>query len=391
MGGSGTAETMDRFKRRLAATATSRRLIEHLGSTVRALPSDVRRALTPTDALRRTAAPPDVITFGSAEEVTVDLAAVDVPRGWAVPHRYRLPQPFLVRVTDAWIVGANGTVVTGEGRILLNAYREHRWAFGMEPNEDVIDFVRSGAFRSRAGKPIEGPVMSMVGRFDRNYFHWLTEHCAQLEGLESAGAPGGASLLVAEDRPRFLRQSLEVLAPGRPVLGFRPADGPVRVRELWVASFRGTGIGTSAKALDWLRERAWSAAPAPSAGAPERVAIVRPPGGWRSIVNTAEVASVFRSCGWHVVDPATLDFGAQVTLFTGIDRLAGQHGAGLVNAIFARQQATVLELRGRYGDASILNAVTAAGHRFRGLACPAEGDDIVVDAGRLAEVLATLA
>ncbi len=64
----------------------------------------------------------------------------------------------------------------------------------------------------------------------------------------------------------------------------------------------------------------------------------------RRIANEAEIARVFERYGFLIVEPERLSFFDQIELFRGARVIAGVHGAGLVNMLFAEQGCLVIEL-----------------------------------------------
>jgi len=78
------------------------------------------------------------------------------------------------------------------------------------------------------------------------------------------------------------------------------------------------------------------AAAAPVSTFPRRLYVTRPPGAIRPIANQAELEDLARARGYHVIEPATLSFPEQISLFHGADHVLGPMGAALTNTVFMR-------------------------------------------------------
>ncbi len=63
-------------------------------------------------------------------------------------------------------------------------------------------------------------------------------------------------------------------------------------------------------------------------------------------MNEAEIQDVARVEGYEIVDARHMSFTDQVRSFAGATHIAGVHGAGLVNAVFAPAGARLIEFVG---------------------------------------------
>jgi capsular polysaccharide biosynthesis protein len=64
----------------------------------------------------------------------------------------------------------------------------------------------------------------------------------------------------------------------------------------------------------------------------------------RRVANEDEILPVLSERGFEAVPPGRLSFRDQVALFNDADAVAGPHGAGLTNILFAPRSAKVLEI-----------------------------------------------
>jgi capsular polysaccharide biosynthesis protein len=148
----------------------------------------------------------------------------------------------------------------------------------------------------------------------------------QIQALTHLGV--SAENLVALDYPRtYLVRKLFYLSTGSaiamPPLTFQPAI------------------------VDWLRDK-FVKTPADSrrgrklfisrAGHPEIHG--------RRLLNEAEIAAIASQQGFEIIRTEELSFETQVTLFSEASVIAGPHGAGCVNMVFAPRGARVIEMIG---------------------------------------------
>ena len=299
-------------------------------------------------------------------------------------QRYRDPAPFVAEVDGAWLVGRHATPVTRRGAVLMTPFRDQPKLVGDDSNDDLLPFI---AARGWLREPEHGPafdaVVPLVSRLDPNYFHWITEYCGQLEGVEHYIKATGvrAKILIRRGGPSFLRESLRLLGtvPGD-IVEWPDDSPPTRVRRLVVGTLPGNRVGCSPRTLRWLRGRALAnaGANADAAGATSRLYIPRRAGGWRCVRNDEQVARTLESRGFTTVRPETLSLREQVRLFARSSMIVGLHGAGLTNVLFA-PRASVLELIGSYGGGEFYSLAAALGNPYAAMACNPVGHDVRVD------------
>lgn len=81
-----------------------------------------------------------------------------------------------------------------------------------------------------------------------------------------------------------------------------------------------------------------------------RLYVTRPCTANRPIPNHAVLEDLARARGYHVVEPSTLSFPEQVSLFHGADHVLGPMGAALTNTVFMRPGTRVSMLTSRRVD-----------------------------------------
>ncbi len=123
--------------------------------------------------------------------------------------------------------------------------------------------------------------------------------------------------------------------------------------------------------------------------ATRKIYIRRRPGGWRSVANDDEVAKFLEAEGFESTRPEGLALAEQIRLFVEAKVIAGMHGAGLANLLFA-PHAAILELAGGYCGGGYMAMASGFGNAYASMCCPARGDDIVVDCDKLLRAIKRL-
>lgn len=365
------------------------------GPAVWRLPRELRRrmvaerkwSLLPGVTLRRVGQPEDVRQF---TPVFAD-GGLNIGQRMAA-SRSRLQHPAVTRLPGAWLVGKHAAPVTLDGRILLSPFQDSPLILGLEPQEDLLTFLRAGKFRQRPAAATWCEVFPLVSRLDPNYFHWMVESCGQLQSLQAYSFATGIrpKILIRAGGNSYIRQSLELLGYGSEILQWPEGSPPVFVAGVILASLPSNRVACSPGALRWLRGKFLAAAGAGGTPAERnamswrKIYIRRKPGGWRSVANDDEVCSRLEAMGFETARPEGLTLAEQIRLFSEAEIIVGMHGAGLTNLLFA-PDAAVLELTGEYGGGEFLTMASGLGNPYGSLRCATAGDDIRVDVGMLAQ------
>jgi hypothetical protein len=180
-----------------------------------------------------------------------------------------------------------------------------------------------------------------------NYCHWLIDYLPRLEFYR----PNCGPLLVNSPIQPFQTEALTRL--GVKMSDVVPLDYPraYTVRQLFHPRTTSTicqpPLRFQPAALDWLRYK-FNDLLTPGGG--RRKLFISRAGNsqahFRRLLNEDEIASIAREQGFEIVRCEELSFAAQVTMFSEASIIAGAHGAGLINMIFAPPTAKIVEMIG---------------------------------------------
>lgn len=242
----------------------------------------------------------------------------------------------LLLLRDVYLAPASGAIWTSDGLI-----------FG----ESIGSLNRALTFGkcipeilARAGKRdgLDTEESPLVAAAASNYFHWLAEKLPSI--LICLQKYPGAKILVHPDRPAYVDQSLamalgmeeyaaKIVVSATPVhaacsvfLGMPQASGFVRRSDLVLLRSK-----LLLDAGDVLSET------------PKRVFISRALAKGRSSAAEPAIEKRMTGEGFELVLAEKLSFSQQVKIFSAADEIAGLHGAGLANILFARPGTKVTE------------------------------------------------
>ncbi len=252
----------------------------------------------------------------------------------------------LVRLQNATVLGSTGAVIDEQRGVLYQSrYTADRYGAGASYH-DFIDLPSS-----RVDKP-DANYFSMVGEYrgHRHFFHFLFDRLPRIFYLLSRFNAGDKPfvILTNEDPPGFQRDIYRFLAARHPNLTF----AAVPERERWrlpavhmiddMQPVRRTFLPPDA--VTFLRNLVIDGYGLPPAAPHRRLYINRSDARKRSIRNEAEIWPSFERRGFESIAAGKLPFRDQVSLFAEAELIAGPHGAGFSNLLFAPHSAKVLEI-----------------------------------------------
>jgi hypothetical protein len=252
----------------------------------------------------------------------------------------------LVKLNGATVLGSTGAVIDERKRVLFQSrYIADRYGTGATYH-DFVDLPSVAV-----AKP-EANYFSMVGEYrgHRHFFHFLFDRLPRIFYLLSRFGMQNVQFVVLtnEHLPEFQQDIYRFLAARHPNLRFLP----VPERERWqlpmlcliddMQPVRRTFLPPDT--VEFFRALViggYGLSPRPPY---RRLYINRSDTRKRSIRNEAEIWPSFARRGFESIAAGTLSLREQVALFSEAETIAGPHGAGFSNLLFAPKAAKVLEI-----------------------------------------------
>jgi Glycosyltransferase 61 len=236
--------------------------------------------------------------------------------------------------------------------------------FGPQASGDPVWWA-GGA---QPARELAGSWTSLVSRWTigSNYYHWLTDGLTRL--LHLPAFPQDTGILVPAGLPAFARDSLRLLGLWDRV---REVEGDHLVVEThWFAGPPAVSGCLNPLGIRWLRR---ALGPEPGEGSGHRKIFISRQGTTRDMTNLPAVERVLRAEGWEVIDPGKLSFREQIETFRKARVVAGVHGAGMSNLLWAPAGTRVIELMPDTFRNGCYEAISRViGHRHEVLLCRAD-------------------
>jgi len=267
------------------------------------------------------------------------LKAEDLPTGEEdLATSSRVLKPIYLLELEGGYATHQGGHVTRDSRLIaeLSQYLEEP----IEKNR-LLRFFRP----FRGTKRLKGPVLSLAAPCQYNYYHWMLEVLPKLHLFQLQGVAGKEAKIYVESTQPFQIDSLDLL-------GIDPAaridsrrHQAVQSRSLWAAAIPGPSGDPHPWAVGWLRRSFFQALP--PAGEPiDCLVVSRRRARSRKIVNEDKLLAVLAPFAPRCVALEDFSLAQQIDLFRRARLIVAPHGAGLTNLVFARPDATVIELLG---------------------------------------------
>jgi len=181
-----------------------------------------------------------------------------------------------------------------------------------------------------------------------NYFHWCLELLPKIHLLRSGGLfnPTKDIFLINHDGADYQVQTLQLLGmPAQNIIRTYPGI-KIAADELIVPSHSGRHEAVPRWAIQFLRKNFLQHKSSRSHH--KKLFLDRGTAKRRTILNQPEVKRYLSDRGYAIVDPATLPFQEQVSLFRGARSIVSCHGAGLANLSFVEPDTKLLEIFSPY-------------------------------------------
>jgi capsular polysaccharide biosynthesis protein len=289
-------------------------------------------------------------------------------------QRFISPATYVARLDRGVVLGSSFAVATADDRYVLDSLRTRSMLprlgypmddrMGIELTEPVTDSATSAA--------VLGAQTSV------NYFHWLFESLTRVDLLQRADL-AHQPLLVPEPTAMHL-ETLDAagISPDQLVV---VGAAPRRFATLYLPS-RGLGNihSFTRSGTAFLRAMGIAQALRKAPGKPRRrIYISRARARTRHIANERSLMSLLAENGFECLVTEEMSALEQMAMFSECDVIAGAHGAGLANAVFAASGAVVLEFSPEGQDFSGANLyrglAATCGHTYGCVVCPITDSD----------------
>jgi hypothetical protein len=256
----------------------------------------------------------------------------DAPAVFESYRRRRFPELTVTCVRDGRVATAEGTVIAPDDRVFDQFV--HQWG---DPIGRNIVFQSPGL--GRVERKAGAWATLVVPASAVSVGHYLMDGVLRLSILEAAGLAGEANFILPDLHPRYV-EPLEALGyPRERCAGLRGGHWEAEI--LLVPSYLSAPGYIRPWAVRWIRDRLGVER---AHGGTRRLWISRGRARNRRLRNEEEIFSILAPLGFEKVELEGMSFRGQVDLFAQAETVAGPHGAGMTNLMFAPRGARVLEL-----------------------------------------------
>jgi capsular polysaccharide biosynthesis protein len=255
-----------------------------------------------------------------------------IPSVFETYSRVKYPELSVTAIRRGRVATSEGTVISPDDRVFDQF--THTWGDPVRKNK-VFQQAGLGRLQRREGTW----ATLVVPAAQVNVGHWLMDGVVRLSVLEAAGKADGANFII----PQMLPRNIEPLE----ALGYGPERCAGLDEEYWeadcllVPSYLSASGFIRPWGVRWLRTRL---------GVEDRPAgkrrlwISRCRARYRRLANEEELLPVLERAGFEKVELEELNFRAQVDLLSQAGAVAGPHGAGMTDLLFAPRGIPVLEV-----------------------------------------------
>jgi hypothetical protein len=256
----------------------------------------------------------------------------DIPPVFEEYRNLRFPELSVTCIRRGRVATTQGTVISPDDRVFEEF--AHQWGNSIWENSVFLD---PGLPRLERRAGVWATLV--VPASGANVGHWLMDGVLRLSVLETAGRTKDVKLIIPDARPKFA-EPVEALGYG-PDRYDGLQGGHWEADELLVPSYASPPGFMRPWACRWLRQRL--GVEGRPAGR-RRFWISRNRARWRRVVNEEELLPILERAGFELVELERLTFREQVDLLARAGAVAGPHGAGMTDLLFAPRGIRVLEI-----------------------------------------------
>jgi len=274
------------------------------------------------------------LNVSSRDDLSRDVVANFDYSFWDVPQK-KIKPAYIVEIENCFLLRyKNGygdqffSVIMDSGQVV----RSPQLSFGSELRS-VWKGVNSGEI------PVEvlPDAMSVLGNWMRNYYHWFVDYLPRITTTLSEGSEGNLLLPDLRELPPFVAESLSAL--NLKVFQLNPNVSAWRIGRLQIFQDSLARVDCFKNYRNYLGRLGSKAS-----RRGKKIFISRRGATRRVVCNVDQVESVLLERGWGIVQMERLGFVEQVELMRQCSAVAGVHGAGLANIVFAPSGTHVLEI-----------------------------------------------
>lgn len=288
----------------------------------------------------------EVTPLSETDHEVFDLADSELyDPGRNRPHQRGTIQGFILEDGVLW--PALGAIRTNEGRLVEDSFFD----------DTSRDLALKRGYAKRFPRIEDHGAAATLGHFYRNYYHRFADSIPRIYALHHPALQRFETVTLYVDN-RFSDEEMRVirhLVPDNVAVTLVDSATRVHADQCVHLPFLSTDrVGHSkwfdasagflpTECLDWLREQIYSLFGLDPEEPFRKLYVTRRNAKVRRLLNEEEVAAHLRERGFEVVALETLPLREQVRRFAEAETVVAQHGAGLVNLLFA-QAPRVLEV-----------------------------------------------
>jgi hypothetical protein len=314
------------------------------------------------------------------EEVSEILSSDEVGRDELKKREFalRLPQELVV-LRNARVRFECGMLILPDGCFC----EQGQWT-----SEFVIEHPGFSFYRPSHRYNILGKAFSLLSKWSAEYFHWFNDVLPRLI-TAIPFLPESTKFLINVNPRQYQLDSLRLLGIPLERLIEHPPDAEAIIEELFFATPLGHVCGSSGQVLRQLRDDILSAMKIkPSETQPERIWVSRERARTRRLLNEFEIKPILNDYGFSFIVLEEMPWLDQVRIVTNAKIIAGVHGAGLMNIIFAKQCLSMGELWGAKVYPHYLTVASQLRAQFLRLQCDTRGNSMEKGLSVVPEVFA---
>lgn len=255
---------------------------------------------------------------------------------------FRFPEVRIYAIANCHLVGPRATPMTEGWKFVTEHTHGIKITVSgtektLQPVDMLIDRLKTEP------QQLKGGYVSVNSPYAFNYYHWVTDCLPCIRAYEQL--PKSIRLIVPKGRAQWQNRYLELLGCQGDSL-YEYSRGHLTVETLYVPSWHkpmGQAMPPSPSLVRWLRKRIIPKIRAASRELPEKIFISRVDSKKPRIANEAQLTELFVQLGFAPVVLGEMTVDEQVSTFSQARVIAGTHGAGFTNLIFANRP-TVIEI-----------------------------------------------